>query len=842
VRYELFDYQREAAVGVLTNLQRGRDDWSTYRSKSAFALSALTGSGKTVIATAVIEALLHGSSEFNVDPDARAAFLWVTDDPALNRQTKTRMLDASGLLAPNRLVVLDNDFLDTELQAGIVYFLNVQKLSKSAGLSKSGTNLRQLSMWEVLANTINNPNTDLYLVLDEAHKGMKPAQDRRTIVQRIISGGDANPPMPIVWGISATIERFVKAMELNSQNRTTYPAIQVDVEQIRAAGLIKDVIGLDQPAEKGVVADTLLRDAVRALLDFDKRWTAYSTAEGEPEVNPLLVLQVPDLATKTKLAEVVGVIEHEWPGLAPDAIAHVFGDHEKIEIAGRTMLWVPPETVETESHIRVLLAKEAVSTGWDCPRAEVLYSERPAVDVTHIAQVIGRMVRQPLAHQIATDDALNSVSCFLPLFDRAALGSIIAELEGEGTNADNKISSDVIREPKIFDRNPHLVPEVFALIESLPSISTPQKLASPLRRAHNLAKLLADDASGKAMLPDAGAVLTGLLNSKLDGLAAQHSPAVKQKVQALLTTNVLTTKLGTTGQGAEVSEHTVETHTLDVDRTARRAINVLKEGAGKSYYAYRAAKAGPDADKLQIRAEVAGLVLVDGVVAEVEAEATKFVHEQLTKHAVAIKNTTGATRDAFHRVQEQASEAEVVSVELRANEKAATRDSKSNPLPTFRGHLFSDANGDYPPQLNSTWEGSVIETEIARDNFVAWYRNPSRASTNALRIAYPASADKWTSLQPDFVVVSLRNDGTRGVSIIDPHGDYLADAVPKLRALASYAEDHGDAYVRIESIAKLADGRLRVLDLQAKKVRNAVRAHDGKVTPLYESDLARDFG
>ena len=58
--------------------------------------------------------------------------------------------------------------------------------------------------------------------------------------------------------------------------------------------------------------------------------------------------------------------------------------------------------------IRVVLAKEAISTGWDCPRAEVLYSERPASDATHIAQVIGRMVRQPLAHRIATDDALNS--------------------------------------------------------------------------------------------------------------------------------------------------------------------------------------------------------------------------------------------------------------------------------------------------------------------------------------------------------------------------------------------------------------------------------------------------
>lgn len=68
------------------------------------------------------------------------------------------------------------------------------------------------------------------------------------------------------------------------------------------------------------------------------------------------------------------------------------------------------ESIQTETAIRVVIAKEAISTGRDCPRAEVLYSERPVKDATHIAQVIGRMVRQPLAHRIATDDALNSVT------------------------------------------------------------------------------------------------------------------------------------------------------------------------------------------------------------------------------------------------------------------------------------------------------------------------------------------------------------------------------------------------------------------------------------------------
>src|SRR5262249_1505843 len=139
------------------------------------------------------------------------------------------------------------------------------------------------------------------LILDEAHRGMKRAADRTTIVQRLIHGErGSNPAAPIVWGISATIERFTKAMgEL--RDRTAYPHVLVDVEKVRASGLVKDVIGLDQPDETGTFSTTLLRDAVRAARDFECRWSSYSEAEGEPEVLPVLVVQVPDRADASKL-------------------------------------------------------------------------------------------------------------------------------------------------------------------------------------------------------------------------------------------------------------------------------------------------------------------------------------------------------------------------------------------------------------------------------------------------------------------------------------------------------------------------------------------------------------
>ena len=134
----------------------------------------------------------------------------------------------------------------------------------------------------------------------------------------------------------------------------------------------------------------------------------------------------------------------------------------------------------------------------------------------------------------------------------------------------------------------------------------------------------------------------------------------------------------------------------------------------------------------------------------------------------------------------------------------------------------------------------MLATELARPTFVAWYRNPSRPTPASLRIAYQDDNDKWGSLQVDFLV-ARRNDGTLGASIIDPHGDYLADTRPKLQALARYAELHGEHYVRIESIVKVGT-TLRVLDIHDLGVRAAVLEFDGaQVGSLYEGDLARDY-
>ncbi|MGI8829912.1 MAG: DEAD/DEAH box helicase, partial [Candidatus Limnocylindria bacterium] len=711
MRYELRDYQRDAATEILKRLGRARRDWAEDSDRTSFALSAITGSGKTVIATAVIEALFHGSTDLGADRDPKVTFLWITDDPALNRQTKARMLDASELLNNWQLREVDEAFPDASLAPGHVYFLNTQKLSRTSRLAQSATNAREFSFWDILRATITAGETDLVLVLDEAHRGMKRTADRQTIVRRLIGGQPgSHPPMPIVWGISATIDRFNRAMG-EITDRTTRPNVEVDIERVRASGLVKDEIGLDQPDEKGTFSTTLLREAVKATRMYEERWGRYSAAEGEPEVLPVLVVQVPDKASAAKLGEVVATVEEEWPELGPRAIAHVFGEHQALTLGSRSVEWVYPESIQTDSDVRVVLAKEAISTGWDCPRAEVLYSERPAKDATHIAQIIGRMVRQPLAHRIATDDALNSVTCYLPLFNRTALTAIKDALEGSGPdNGQLRVASSVVRAPAIFNRNPLLDPAVFEFVDTLPSMPTPDRSASPLRRARTLARLLADDAGGTPLLANAAASLTTRLNAKLDGLAAEHKAAVDANVEDLLAASVRSSRITTVGEdtGVEPEVRRIATHSRDVARDSQRIINSLSEGAGKDWFAHRLEAAGPGADRDRVRVETAALLRVEGIGDAIEEAATAWVQDQLDRYRTEIALTTGSTRDSYTRVREQARSPEEVTVELRANERAATKDRNGEDLPRYSGHLYADDGGMFPAELNE-WERRVVQ-------------------------------------------------------------------------------------------------------------------------------------
>lgn len=863
MRYTLKDYQDDAVREVLRNLGDARDDWHRKGRAVAFSLTATTGAGKTVMAGAVIEALFDGNPDYEFELDPGAVVLWFTDDPSLNEQTRFRLMDSADRLGHSRLVVIENSFNQEKFEPGRVYFLNAQKLGKNSLLVRGAPegsseslqpylenmpppDARAFTMWDTLANTIADEHLTLYLILDEAHRGMMPPTktgraERATIVQRLVNGANGVPPVPIVWGISATVERFNEAMA-KAENRISYPPVVVDPARVQESGLLKDDIRLDFPAEAGQFDTVLLARATRKVREATELWRAYAEREGAPadSVVPLLVVQVPNTPSDELLLSAFTTIQEAWPGLDAHAMAHVFGEHTSIEIGGFNVPYVSPETVQDRAHIRVLFAKDAISTGWDCPRAEVLLSFRPARDETHITQLLGRMVRTPLARRVPGNDVLNSVECVLPHFDRRTATAVAKALLGNREHDDDGTGGGdgrrVLLAPADTEVNEAIPETVWEAFDSLPSQTLPRKAARPVRRLAALAQALSRDGLRAGARKDAYQTLF----AKLDGLLTQHKEKVAAASRGILEvvgeTIVASVRAGEVAEGGTFVE-TADDRSVDADFKA--GARVLTPDLARKYAEHIAVADEDDDGLFDAHLKVAALAQVDGVADELDREADALANKWFSKYRVAVKGLTDERRTVYDEIKGMSPEpqrVEILRPRVRAEE---TEDTEGKKLDTRTHHLMSDANGQFPVGLLNSWEIKVLDTEMSRPGFMAWYRNPSRPSDDAVAIAYQDGQGHWRRMCPDFLFFHSDESSVK-VSIVDPHGHHFGDALPKLRGLAAFAAEYGDAFHRIESVSRMTVGTLRVLDLMALSVRDAVKdAKDAEA--LYMGNAATDF-
>lgn len=856
MKFTLKGYQDIAVRDVLDRLRKARRRWHEDGDKHAFSLTAATGAGKTVMAAAVFEALFHGDDEREFDADPGAVVIWFSDDPSLNEQTRFRLIEAADRIDPTDLVVVGNTFQREKLQPGKIYFLNTQKLGKKSLLVRGHDpegefpairpDLRSYTIWDMIANTIEDLNLTLYLVLDEAHRGMGNGAadgEKSTIVKRLINGAGLVPAIPVVWGISATVERFNKAME-GAQGRGTLPNVEVDPTLVQDSGLLKDTIVLDVPNEKGDFDTVLVRRATDKIKESTSAWAAYAKQEGDEAVLPLMVLQVPDKPDPKDVAGAIDTILDRWPDLPAGSIAHVLGEHTTQTFEQHEVPYISPERVQESHWVRVLIAKTAISTGWDCPRAEVMVSFRAAKDKTHITQLLGRMVRTPLARRIPGNDHLNSVDCLLPMFDRETVEAVVDMLMSggsEGAGEGGMPARRVLINPTEMTPNPDVPEKVWDKFLALPAQSLPQRTAKPIKRLTALAHELAAD----KLLPDAGKKAHAKMHKALDAARVQYSEEIAAQRKAVLTVEGLTLKADLQGMEKSFDQFLEDADYAVIEDAYRRAAREVSPDVARTYVDHLTKEADEDEmDEALIdaRADVAALGLVPQVKAYLDVEADKLAQSWFNEHRVAIKSLSDERQEEYRQIKGMSAEPQDIDLAKPKSRLEPTIVREANgsdtAIPTYAHHLLCDADGNYPSELNS-WEAGVLAKETQRDGFVAWYRNPSRASQDSLGIAYQEGGGQYRIVRPDFIFFAIKSDGSIVADIVDPHGVQLSDALPKLKGLAAYTETHRGDYRRVESVAKVGDS-LRVLDLTDPEVRKAIIAAQS-ARELYESVVADSY-
>jgi type III restriction enzyme len=695
MRISLKDFQICAADELMARLQTAGDG-AGRKQPQAVILSSPTGSGKTVIITEMIERILGGHE--GGGPDPKAVFLWLSDSPELNEQSKNKIEDVADKLFDNSLETIEYPFNLERLAPRRIYFLNTQKLTATSLLTKKGDK-QERTIWEIIENTARAAPKSFYLIIDEAHRGMRDAEKsqaartraenaRRTIVQKFVIGDKTVglSPIPLIVGISATPDRFYAV--LKETNRTQHPVI-VEPEQVRGSGLIKDRIKLAVAEKgKGDEADwSMLALAAKRWKEYTQEWKAYCEANQLSIVQPVLVVQVENgtdkIVTRTDLGTCVKILQDNCGAFSAAALAHCFEDDGDVPAGPINLRKIDASKIQDDPEVRVVFFKTALSTGWDCPRAEVMMSFRRAVDDTLIAQLVGRMVRTPLARRIETNEFLNGVNLSLPHYDEDAVNAIVKKLQ------DPELGSAGETDKESNFRTYRRAQDKTDLFEALAKIRTyvvdrPRRIANS-SRLMKLARLLNFHGVGQGLQGNAKRFVIEQLLEQQKRLSVDPQWAAQVEGSANIPVKEFTIECGEWKVGVEHETYSIPATEENIYALFERCAGVLGEGLHESYANRTEFRGDINTARLELF-----LILQDEKAPKLIQEACEREFEKLwARYKDEIEEMLPPTREKLKELRRRSGKALaepmtlVDTIEIRKE------------LPNWANHLFVDDSGNF---------------------------------------------------------------------------------------------------------------------------------------------------
>lgn len=332
-----------------------------------------TGSGKTFMTAKFIEEIIKEL------PDDDLCFLWISIGKGeLHKQSK-KSLDKIFDGFPN-CALLENEFFGTRkrIARNEVVVANWEKLrnkDKETGewknkAMKEGENINFI---EVLQAT--KVKRKIILIIDESHYA---SDTKATNELRQIINADLTIEMSATPKIQPSNQDIAKGIAC---------FVYVEPKDVIDAGMIKKELiineGIGELADDEKSSQDIIIEA-----SFNKRLAlqeAYSKAD--TNINPLCLIQLPNAEA----------------GEAKKEIIEAFLANKGITQAnGKLAVWLSEdksdgldEISNPESKVEFLIFKQAIDTGWDCPRAHILVKLRDTKSYTFEVQTVGRILRMP---------------------------------------------------------------------------------------------------------------------------------------------------------------------------------------------------------------------------------------------------------------------------------------------------------------------------------------------------------------------------------------------------------------------------------------------------------------
>lgn len=369
----LANFQLNAIADLITAMEQPNRD---------IVLKSCTGSGKTIILT-------HFMDEY-FKSNHKTVFIWLTPGKGnLEEQSKEKM-DRYVHGSQTKLL---SDIMTAGFEENDACFINWEKLTKKGNNALKDS--ERINFVEHIRNALDN-GLCFKIIVDESHQNDTIKAD--DIIELFHSDK--------IIRCSATPKNYKNAI-----------LIDIPEEDVIAEGLIKKLLIINENFEQHISVD----DQITYLLDkaIAKQRELHSEyLNRNAEINPLIIVQIPN-KSDALLDRVEEYFESKGITYENNLLAVWLSDKkqnlEDIEEPNATPIAV--------------IIKQAVATGWDCPRAQILVKLRDNMSEVFEIQTIGRIRRMPEAKHYGSD-LLDS--CYLYTLDEKFTESVKLSL---GTGA-----------------------------------------------------------------------------------------------------------------------------------------------------------------------------------------------------------------------------------------------------------------------------------------------------------------------------------------------------------------------------------------------------------------------
>lgn len=343
---------------------------------------APTGAGKTVMAAELLQRL---EAEDWTDG---FVFIWVSLYD-LHTQSRAKLKD---YLKDSHYNLLGLEELgDESLPNNTILFVNWHSLTTQKTNPETNEKewanvyVRDREDGKSIASVLERTRLEgkqVVLIVDEAHRNYLTENSQKFISQVF------QPKLTLE--ISATPLLKIDPEELVNK---TAGYVSVPFADAVSSGLIKQETIINQDVGKHVdlanSADELvISAAIEKRAELQKEYLNQKT-----RVNPLVLIQLPSETEKTSALDKT----------VREEVEQLLSDKGITYENGKLAVWLSEEKKnldlieKNDSQVEVLIFKEAVAIGWDCPRAQILVMLRAIRSITFEIQTVGRILRMPEA-------------------------------------------------------------------------------------------------------------------------------------------------------------------------------------------------------------------------------------------------------------------------------------------------------------------------------------------------------------------------------------------------------------------------------------------------------------